>query len=445
MLNVLILFLPAVACFFWIAVLAMTASRTRSFLTSVCVLLATGLYLVTDAFYAAPNIPIRILIVTALLAQIAAPSVIPLVLLHLRTLRRQEGNHISYYLWLILPVVLFTAGILLSDLSGPDRIEEFLLDLYTGGNGVVDAYKGTPVKAYYVWTVLVYRGVVIVEMVVLLIYIVKNWIKHHFGLKHLRSFFKEGGKISVAEMQVYIFLLTFLVFPFKALMVKDAIVSNIWLWYVSAILLTVIVFLFGFTCLFGAKREITLQEMRNSMRFNYNASNKADIVEEMIADLVEDAETEALRRIQGMIEENLEIDDIVKVGKAPTSVSESLFSAVANSWDDDSLLSRFQSLMLNEKLFLQPGLSLVEVSEKLNSNKTYVSKMVNNTYNLGFPELINTLRIDYAEEYILSHRNAKQEEIAAACGFISASSFNNTFKKITGVTPKVWVANRDRK
>ena len=165
----------------------------------------------------------------------------------------------------------------------------------------------------------------------------------------------------------------------------------------------------------------------------------------MIADLVEDAETEALRRIQGMIEENLEVEDIVKVGKAPTSVSESLFSAVANSWDDDSLLSRFQSLMLNEKLFLQPGLSLVEVSEKLKSNKTYVSKMVNNTYNLGFPELINTLRIDYAEEYILSHRNAKQEEIAAACGFISASSYNNTFKKITGVTPKVWVANRDRK
>ena len=70
--------------------------------------------------------------------------------------------------------------------------------------------------------------------------------------------------------------------------------------------------------------------------------------------------------------------------------------------------------------------------------------MVNNTYNLGFPELINTLRVDYAEQYILAHQNAKQEEIAAECGFLSASSFNTTFKKVTGITPKVWIASVKR-
>ena len=65
---------------------------------------------------------------------------------------------------------------------------------------------------------------------------------------------------------------------------------------------------------------------------------------------------------------------------------------------------------------------------------------MNNTYNLGFPELLNTLRIDYAEQYIINHRSAKQDEIAAACGFLSASAFNSIFKKVTGVTPKVWIA-----
>jgi light-regulated signal transduction histidine kinase (bacteriophytochrome) len=68
--------------------------------------------------------------------------------------------------------------------------------------------------------------------------------------------------------------------------------------------------------------------------------------------------------------------------------------------------------MQEEQLFLQPSLSLGDVAEKLNTNKTYVSKMVNNTYNLGFPELLNTLRIDYAQQYILNHRGAKQDEIA---------------------------------
>ena len=54
----------------------------------------------------------------------------------------------------------------------------------------------------------------------------------------------------------------------------------------------------------------------------------------------------------------------------------------------------------------------------------------------------NTLRIDYAEQYLIHNKGAKQTDIAAACGFPNASSFNNIFKKITGVTPKIWLATR---
>ena len=163
-------------------------------------------------------------------------------------------------------------------------------------------------------------------------------------------------------------------------------------------------------------------------------------------DLLDEAEEEALMRIQEKIGENLHLEkwksgDYSKE-EAPQLMSH-IFDAVAKSWDDDSLISRFQHVMMEEQLFLQPRLTLEDVAERLNSNKTYVSKMVNNTYNLGFPELINTLRVDYAEQYILSHREAKQEQIAKECGFLSASSFNTTFKKVTGMTPKVWIASME--
>ena len=59
--------------------------------------------------------------------------------------------------------------------------------------------------------------------------------------------------------------------------------------------------------------------------------------------------------------------------------------------------------------------------------------------------LLNILRIDYAEQYILNHPEAKQAEIAQACGFLSASSFNNMFKKVTGLTPKMWLATGEGK
>ena len=113
-------------------------------------------------------------------------------------------------------------------------------------------------------------------------------------------------------------------------------------------------------------------------------------------------------------------------------------------WNEDDILGRFQRLMRDEMLFLKPGLSLEDVAEKLDTNKFYISKMVNNTFNMGFPEVVNILRIDYAEQYIINNPDAKQSEIATKCGFLSASTFNTIFKKVTGMTPKMWVAARDR-
>jgi YesN/AraC family two-component response regulator len=163
-----------------------------------------------------------------------------------------------------------------------------------------------------------------------------------------------------------------------------------------------------------------------------------------MADLLEDAEEEALLHIQAKIGENLHVEEIKgeDVITEPAR-AEHLFSTVAKSWEEDELFKRFQHLMVEEKIFLQPKLTLNDVADMLESNTTYISKMVNNAYNLGFPELVNTLRIDYAEQYILNHKGAKQDEIATRCGFLSASSFNTIFKRITGVTPKIWVASAE--
>lgn len=108
--------------------------------------------------------------------------------------------------------------------------------------------------------------------------------------------------------------------------------------------------------------------------------------------------------------------------------------------DEDYLRARFEDLIVSEQLFLKQGTRLSDIASMLNTNRTYVSRMVNNTYNMSFSDYMNTLRIDYAEQYLLHHREAKQSDIATACGFPNASAFNNVFKKITGVTPKIWLA-----
>ena len=122
---------------------------------------------------------------------------------------------------------------------------------------------------------------------------------------------------------------------------------------------------------------------------------------------------------------------------------ESPVQSTPSPTEDDALSAGFKRLMDDKKLFLQPNLTLEDVADILHSNKTYVSRMVNNSYGLGFSELMNRMRVDYAKEYILSHRSARQSEIARNCGFLSASSFNTVFKKVTGTTPKIWFASTD--
>lgn len=110
--------------------------------------------------------------------------------------------------------------------------------------------------------------------------------------------------------------------------------------------------------------------------------------------------------------------------------------------DEDNLRIRFEDLIVTEQLFLKQGIRISDIATMLETNRTYVSRLVNNTYNMSFSDYMNTLRIDYAEQYLLHHKDAKQSDIAEACGFPNASAFNNVFKKITGVTPKIWLATR---
>ena len=163
-------------------------------------------------------------------------------------------------------------------------------------------------------------------------------------------------------------------------------------------------------------------------------------------EIIDDADPGTLKRIAGQISSRMPAEEPrpgekpVETVPSPDSSASRIFSAVAKSWDDDSLLSRFERLIFGKQAFLESSLTISDVCERLNTNKTYISRLINSTYKMPFPDLINTLRVDYAERYITEHPNARQSDIAQACGFSSASSFNNVFKKIKGVTPKIWLA-----
>ncbi len=445
MLYDVLIFLPFFACLFWMIITWLMASRTSTFHPMMTTLFVMLVYVFTDCCYASPTIPPRILVYTAILAEFSATSLIPLLWMYQQRLRGQERYHASQMFWLVIPAMLGSITLMLTLLAGPERIERLQQMIYAGGYHVDILASETVLITYYVVTAFVFRSVLIFEAVVYFILDFRMMYQENIRLRHLRKLF-EGKRVRVLELQVFVILLVAVPFVPKMLLAHTTLMAHPWISAVLAILIAAGITLVCYVSLFGSQEWISLREMANVMRYNYKRENKAAVVEEMILDLVNDADEDVLWRIQDQYAGKFKRDErhpAPAPGEMPKSLTSNIFSATAQSWDDDSLLSRFQQLMLHGQAFLEPGLTLGDVAERLHSNKTYISRLVNNTYNIAFPDLINTLRVDYAEQYIVLHRDARQNEIATACGFTSASSFNNIFKKVTGMTPKIWLATFD--
>ncbi len=94
-------------------------------------------------------------------------------------------------------------------------------------------------------------------------------------------------------------------------------------------------------------------------------------------------------------------------------------------------------LCSTEKPFLNPQVSLTDLSEKLSVSTKHLSQVINQSFNKSFFDFINTYRIQEAQQILKESMDDKLTvlEVMYQAGFNSKSSFNTAFKKETGQTP----------
>jgi AraC-like DNA-binding protein len=100
-------------------------------------------------------------------------------------------------------------------------------------------------------------------------------------------------------------------------------------------------------------------------------------------------------------------------------------------------IKQLTSYMKNEKPYLNPSLSIRNLSEEIKMNSRDLSVLINQNLHQHFFDFINEYRINEAKE-ILRNPSKKEFtilEILYEAGFNSKSSFNTAFKKHTGLTP----------
>lgn len=106
----------------------------------------------------------------------------------------------------------------------------------------------------------------------------------------------------------------------------------------------------------------------------------------------------------------------------------------------NSLFSSIENMMQHEKPFLNPDITLAVLSKQLKVTPQKISLAINSRSENNFNEYINKFRINHAIDIL---KNAQSQEMTIASiafdsGFNSISSFNTTFKKVTGKTPSVF-------
>ncbi len=98
----------------------------------------------------------------------------------------------------------------------------------------------------------------------------------------------------------------------------------------------------------------------------------------------------------------------------------------------------------NNHEFLNSKTSLNFVAKKLNSNTSYVSKIINEYKGKSFINYITELRINYALQRIKNDkvfRSYSIKGIAEELGFKSEGSFSRAFKQHTGIYPSYFIKN----
>lgn len=102
-----------------------------------------------------------------------------------------------------------------------------------------------------------------------------------------------------------------------------------------------------------------------------------------------------------------------------------------------------KELMDNEKAWLDPHLGILQVASMLNTNRTYLSKAINASLNMNFPNFINGYRIRESIRQITAGFTVghTEEALALKSGFANRTVFIAAFKKYTGVTPSFFIAN----
>ncbi len=408
MLANILYFIPSLLCMMWTAVY-MTKKKNPTQQMMQRMIFLGSIHYATQGIYISPNTDYKVLCIMDIIEPPLLLTILAMLLLYILRHSTKKAISEAKKIRIFLPAIAFTPLLFsIYYMFGLDNAmtyfrmtDEFQVHAFTDEmiGQLPKTANATILKAFELVDVIIFDVLAGLYCLIITYYCVTTTYKNNYKFGDIIKFWFMGKEIPFVRATS--FCVIFLIFATSPPMFigRSYIVNHPTIGILLSLFTTIAIFFFAYIESLSSEKNLTLRKCVGK------AFSEVSVLE--VANP----------------------SDLSQIEKKET------LAAIRSR----SLTEKIRVAFEEEKIYKDPDLSLANMAERLNVNRTTLSNTINQQYGMSFREMLNNYRIEAAKEYLQKNPSATQLEIAMACGFKSASSFNHKFKELTGETPNTWL------
>lgn len=102
------------------------------------------------------------------------------------------------------------------------------------------------------------------------------------------------------------------------------------------------------------------------------------------------------------------------------------------------ILKKLLELFEYDKIYLDSNLNINDVVQRVGTNRSYISGIINQQYNQNFCTFVNSYRLIELEQVFRTNPGISNEQLAEKCGFGSFNSMKRAIASRSGMTLPAW-------
>ncbi|MBR6196548.1 MAG: AraC family transcriptional regulator [Bacteroidaceae bacterium] len=420
MFQTIVYSLPCIACALWSLLFAFR-KKSESQKYYLLMLVIGTFYFFTYSLYISPDTDYSLMVRCDVACQPLAIFLLALMLFYVEGHIERPIIPVPIKVALFLPPILHLAYVAFIYYLLTFDDAAILTEAYDKASaiGVEDPFEIMPAmltgkvhRLYILSDVVLYSGLCAFYSFICLAMCGYSCYIHRDSYKAIPRFFTKNdstGMVHLVNTGVSMVILS--VGPL-IIMGRSHIFNNHSLGITMSLVLTVAIFLGAYTEFVGESffRKIEIRRSKTNKR---NDKNNADDDDNITYD-----------------DDEVNMDD---VDLQPQS-QEIVFN--------ENLDRLFIQSMETEKVYTDASLTIDNLAQRLKTNRSTLSALVNKKYGMTFKTMLATYRIAYAKKYMIENPNASVDDIAEVSGFGDRSTFFHKFKEVTGMSPKVWLTKQ---